>query len=178
MMEKLSLKRLALVGVVFVFNAVLAFRTQIVFFRFLFWFLIAVILLDIFVMAATRYGTRVIIRRRHPVRLIEGEMVQIETEIENEGVAATFNIVVEDEFFCAPPGQRLQRAGIDFLPPQYPLMMRYECICEIRGKYALGPCRVYYSDFWASLHFAEYLKTQYRIYTSIPEYLASTDFLP
>jgi len=103
-MEKLSLKRLALVGVVFVFNAVLAFRTQIVFFRFLFWFLIAVILLDIFVMAATRYGTRVIIRRRHPVRLIEGEMVQIETEIENEGVAATFNIVVEDEFFCALQG--------------------------------------------------------------------------
>lgn len=157
-MNKLSVKRLALVSVVFLFNGVLALRTPVVFFRFLFWFFIVSILTDAVLLAVTGYGMRITVKRRHPGRVDEGERIEIETEIENTGAAPVFNIVIEDDVSCAPEAQRIQRAGFDYLPQGYPMVVRYGCACEVRGKYTLGPCRLYRSDFLGLFTFSRILR--------------------
>ncbi|HQJ15642.1 MAG TPA: DUF58 domain-containing protein [Candidatus Omnitrophota bacterium] len=164
-MDRFSIKRLALVGVVFIFNGVLVLRTPVVFFRFLFWFFMVSVLIDAVGLAVTRYGMRVTVKRRHPGRVDEGDRIEIEIEIENTGAAPVFNTVIEDCISCAPEAQRIQRAEVDYLPSGYPMVVRWRCACEARGRYALGPCRLYYSDFFGLFTFSKILPdTESQIY--------------
>lgn len=156
-MEKSSLKRLVLFGIIFLFNAILALRTPVPFFRFLFWVFVAAALVDTLLLVVTLSAMRITVRRSHPGRVDEGDVIEFEVEVENTGRVPLFNIVIQDDLACASAGARIQHAAIDYLPVGYPMLVRYGCACERRGKYTLGPCTLFFSDFFGFFTFGQSL---------------------
>ncbi|HNQ49877.1 MAG TPA: DUF58 domain-containing protein [Candidatus Omnitrophota bacterium] len=152
-MKKNGVKRRVLAGIVIIFTGILALRVPIPFFNFLFWFFLGSLFMNMAAAAAMYHGARVTVKRTHPVRVDEGDLFEVTAEIENTGFVPAFNIIVEDILSCAPADKRLPRAAIDYLPAGYPVTVHYGCVCEMRGRYELGPCTLIFSDFLGLIFF-------------------------
>jgi uncharacterized protein (DUF58 family) len=145
-MGSISVKRWLMFGLFFVFDAILALRTSIPFFSFLFWFFVSIVFLSALFMYVAWYGLRVTIKRVHTDRVDENEVFEVDVEIENISNIPVFNLILEDNLSCAPQVLQKQYTAVDYLPFRYPILVRYTCVCEKRGGYRLGPCVAFVFD--------------------------------
>ena len=86
-------------------------------------------------------------RRLSATRVVPGQRVRIELEVENRSPATTSFVLLEDE---VPPAlgrpARLVRTG---LPARSSQRVAYSVVCRTRGRYHIGPLRIDISDPFA-----------------------------
>jgi len=152
-MEKMFLKRWIIASIIIIFTFIIAIRTSIAYYSFLFWFFMAVAGCGMASLCISRYSAKFKIRRRFPERVDEGDTLLMEMDVENTGFLPIFNIILVDHAYCAPEGRQEQFAVIDYIAPGYSMTLRNSCVCYKRGKYDIGPCTVYFLDFFGLFFF-------------------------
>lgn len=163
-MDKSYLKLWIISGIILFLVLVIAVRLSIAFFNFFFWFLAASFALSFVSCAYFRYTSRLSLKRRFPSKVDEGDILEIETEVENTGFFPVFNLVLEDTAGCAEEDARVQRAVIDYLPPKYAITLRHRCVCRKRGLYEIGPCAIFFFDFFGFMFLKKKMPVSDRVF--------------
>jgi uncharacterized protein (DUF58 family) len=83
-------------------------------------------------------------RRLSATKVLPGQRVRVELEIDNRAPAGTSFILLEDQM---PPALgRPARLVIPGLPPRASARAEYSVMCRSRGRYSIGPLRMDVSD--------------------------------
>ena len=86
-------------------------------------------------------------RRLSATRVVPGQRVRIELEVENRSPATTSFVLLEDE---VPPALgRPARLVLTGLPARSSQRVAYSVMCRTRGRYHIGPLRIDISDPFA-----------------------------
>jgi uncharacterized protein (DUF58 family) len=81
-----------------------------------------------------------------PHRLIEDDYLEIKLVIRNNSILPFFNFIISDFLACAPDEEKKFVAWFDYLGPKLNKILNYKCLCYKRGRYLIGPLRVYLFD--------------------------------
>ena len=84
--------------------------------------------------------------RQANARVVEDDILEIETEIRNRWLLPVFNIVIEENLSCALPEERNKRFLIEYLGARSFLKVKYSCLCFQRARYKIGPLIIYFFD--------------------------------
>ncbi|MDP2941117.1 MAG: DUF58 domain-containing protein [Candidatus Omnitrophota bacterium] len=132
--------------VVVAFNLLIALKTSIGVFYFLFWFLLSISALSLLWAAAAYLGSGLTLKRIVTDRAEEGGALHLEIEVRNTGHFPIFNAVAADNLTCAEAAEAKKWILVEFLLPRFSHAYKYSCLCSKRGLYKLGPLAVYFFD--------------------------------
>lgn len=132
--------------VVILADLYIALNSSILFFYFIFWLLITVSAMNCAWIVSSYFASRLSITRKVANKAEEDDEIDIELTMNNRGIVPCYNLVVEDVLACSDEGTRNRRTVVEFLGAKQQRTIRYRCRCFKRGKYALGPCSVYFFD--------------------------------
>jgi len=159
-MLKGYLKKWIFIALLLCASFVISLRTGMEFFSFFFWAILAIIMLSFGWMLVGYHASGVYFTRRIPQKIYEDDTLPIELQLENKSIFPLFNLVIEDHLPCAPFGERNKRLLIGHLPAGRQIDLSYDTACRLRGRYALGPIKVYFFDplgiFFVRKIFREY----------------------
>ena len=86
-------------------------------------------------------------RRLSATKVMPGQRVTVELEVENDSAVSTSFVLLEDHM---PPSLgRPARLVLTGLPGRNSQRVRYSMVCRTRGRYAIGPLRLDVSDPFA-----------------------------
>lgn len=142
---------------------IIGLKVAIGFFHFFFWFLVSIVLVNFIWLAIEYFGIKLHLARKVINRAEEGELLEIETFVENNSGLSAFNLVLEDNLACAQSEERKKLILIDFLRKRSGVKRRYTCRCPLRGKYRIGPLAIYFFDPLGLF----FLKKTYYIYSEV-----------
>ena len=145
-MLKLYIKKWAVFIIILISTFVIGVRTSMGFFHLLFWFLIAVIILSWAWILIEYFGVHLRLQRKTMSRVNENDVLELEATIQNQGFLPLFSLVVEDSLPCASKHEKKKFLFVDHLRGDFSITLKYHCLCPLRGKYRLGPYKVYYFD--------------------------------
>lgn len=145
-MPRLFFKKWAFLLVVICFNLIIGLRTSLGFFYFFFCFMLAILGLSLAWLLVEYFTVGLRLERKIVRRVEEGDALVIEARVENTGILPLFNIVIEDYLSCAEEGIRIKRNFLEHLWLKSSQEMKYGCICHKRGRYLLGPYKIYFFD--------------------------------
>jgi len=147
-MLKVFLKKWIFLFIIIIFDLIIALRTSIEFFHFFFWFLISVVTISLAWLTVEYFGTKLSLTRRSIATIEEGDILEIETVISNNGFLPIINFVLEDRLTFAISQEREKRFLLEYLGPRSTLNLKYRCLCLRRGRYEIGPFSIYLFDPW------------------------------
>ena len=147
-MLKVFLKKWIFLFIIIIFDLIIALRTSIEFFHFFFWFLISVVTISLAWLTVEYFGTKLSLTRRSIATIEEGDILEIETVISNNGFLPIINFVLEDRLTFAISQEREKRFLLEYLGPRSTLNLKYRCLCLRRGRYEIGPSSIYLFDPW------------------------------
>jgi uncharacterized protein (DUF58 family) len=140
------LKKLGLFLLVLAANFLISLRTEIGFFYWFFLFLSAILILSLFWVAVEYFGVKIRLERIVAGKVDSGDTLRVKAVLRNTGFLPVINLLLEDQLSCAPEGAKQARALIEYLGPGKTINVEYSCLCPRRGKYKLGPFRMYFFD--------------------------------
>ena len=159
-MLKGYLKKWLFIALLLCASFVISLRSGMEFFSFFFWAILAIILLSAGWMLIGYHASGIYFTRRIPQKIYEDDTLPIELQLNNKSVFPLFNLVIEDYLPCAPLGKQHKRLLIDYLPAGRQIDLSYDIVCRLRGRYSLGPVKVYFFDplgiFFVRKIFREY----------------------
>ena len=142
----------------------LGFRTGLDIFYFFFIFLAVVLVFDLLFFSISFFaGKSIKITRKAPEKIIEDDTLSVELTVVNQGFSPLTNILLEDFAGCAAD-ERQRKFFIDVFKPQQELTLTYECLCDLRGCYFLGPVKTIFSDFLGFFSFEIIWDVKKKIY--------------
>ena len=147
-------------------NFIIGYRTSIKFFYFFFGFLSCLIFLSLLWTILAALTSRISLARKAGGKVIEDDVLEIETTLINKTVLPLFNVVLEESLPCASAGERVKFVFFDFLAPGSSRVVKYSCVCPDRGKYMLGPFRAYFFDPLGLFFFEK----RYNVYSQVYVY--------
>lgn len=165
-MLKIFLKKWILLFILILFSFVIASRTGIEFFYFLFWFLIVMLSLGSSFTILEYFLTSLELDRIIGSKIEQDDYLVVETRITNRAIWPVFNLVLEDVLSCAEPAERKQATLLDYLAPKSSANIKYGCQCRLRGRYRVGPFSLYFFDPWGLF----FLKKTYPAHSEIYVY--------
>ncbi len=145
-MVKLYVKKWIVLFLTLVSSFIIGIRTSMGFFHLLFWFLIAFIAISWAWILLEYFGIRLYVQRKTVNRVNEDDVLEVEALIRNKSFLPIFNVVLEDYLPCAPEEEKRKSLLVDHLGGGFSKNLEYQCLCPLRGKYRLGPFKVYYFD--------------------------------
>lgn len=159
-MLKLYWKRWAVLFVTLVSSFIIGIRTSMGFFHLLFWFLSALITISWAWILIEYFGVRLHLKRKTLKQVTEDDELEVEAFIRNSSFLPLLSLGLEDYLPCAAEEERKKMLFLDHLGGGFSKNLEYHCLCPLRGKYRLGPFRVYYFDplglFFLKRVFKEY----------------------
>lgn len=156
-------KKWALLLLLLIANFVISLRTQIGFFYWFFWFLVAVAALSFLWITIEFIGIRPEFKRIVPGKADAGDTIEIKTAFTNASFLPAVNLLLKDYLACASPGLAGKWFLVEYLGAGQSLSIKYSCLCNRRGKYKLGPFTLYFFDPLGLF----FLKRTYHLYTEI-----------
>lgn len=166
-MLKEFLKKWLFLSLIIISDLIIALRIGNDFFYFLFWFLVSVIVVSFILLLVEYYFLKKIyLERRFSHRIEEGDTLQVETTIRNNGFLPFLNIVLEDNLGSAINEEKQKMSLLGYLRGKSSVGLKYSCLCPQRGKYKIGPFFIYIFDPWGLF----FLKKSYRIYSELYVY--------
>jgi len=165
-MFKIFSKKIIFIFVILAFNLIIGVRTSIDIFYLFFWFLAATLAINFFWVTLEYLGVRLYLERNIVAKIEEDDTVDIEVNIKNNGWVPAVNFVLEDCLTCAAPNETQRLTLIDYLGRRSAVRLRYSSICPKRGRYILGPFRVYFFDPFGLFFF----KKTYDVYSELYVY--------
>lgn len=145
-MLRIFLKKWVFLLVIIVFNLIIGLKTSALVLFFFFWLLLSLISCSLLWLAVEYFAVNLYLSRQVNARVVEDDMLEIETEIRNRWLLPVFNIVIEENLSCALPEERNKRLLIEYLGASSSLKVKYSCLCFRRGRYKIGPLAVYFFD--------------------------------
>lgn len=145
-MFKIFSKKLLVILLILISSFIIGLRTSIGFFYLFFWFLSAVLSLGLIWVTLEYFGAGLSFARNTPNRIQEGDILEIETAITNNGFMPLFNFVLGDYLGCASYQGKQESVLIDYLGRRVSFKVKYGCPCPNRGRYAIGPITAYFFD--------------------------------
>ena len=125
--------------IVALFSFILGSRTNIEIFYLIFSLFVMIAIADIILLISNILSIKKIqIVRDVPSKIIEGELLNINLTLYNQGAYPLFNVELNDFLGCASKNRNIN-LFIDWLNPKSKFEENYNCICMQRGKYAVGP---------------------------------------
>ena len=112
------------------------------------------------------FATNLNLSRKVISRIEEGDILDTEIVIKNNGILPVFNLVLEDRLPCASSGERERKVLVEYLGREFPLRLKYSCLCPQRGRYTIGPLTAYFFDPLGLF----FLKRTYSLYAELYVY--------
>jgi|GEM_PF-442627 len=145
---------------------IIGFRTSIKFFYFFFGFISCLTVLSLLWISLAVITARISLVRRVSGKVVEDDTLEIETTLVNKTILPLFNVALEEFLSCAPSGEKNRSFLFDYLSPFSARAVKYSCVCPDRGKYTLGPFKVYFFDPLGLFFFAR----AYPVYSQVYVY--------
>jgi uncharacterized protein (DUF58 family) len=165
-MLRASLKKWLFLFTIIIFNLVIALRTSLGFFYFFFFLLVVNLIISFSWLAIEYFFSGLYLARNMPGRVVEEDYLQVEAHLRNKGIIPLFNFILADEFPCAGSSSGRKTVLIQYLGANSSLSFKYQCLCQQRGKYRIGPFSVYLFDPWGIF----FIKKTYYIYSELYVY--------
>ena len=127
-------------------NLLIASRTHLQAFYFIFWFLVTLVALSFLYVTAVLVTAQLSITRTVTDKIEEDDVLKLCAQVENKGMFPLFNLVIEDTLACASLEERHKRMCVDDIQPHSSRLIRYQCRCPKRGIFGIGPFAVYFFD--------------------------------
>lgn len=141
-------------------------RTSLEFFYFFFWFLLSLIGVCLFWVAAEFMGAKLYLTRHNLNKITEDDFLEIEMSVRNRWFLPIFNFTISDHLSCAASSEKNKVILVEFLGARSSLRIKYSCFCPQRGKYNIGPFSVYFFDPFNLFFF----KKTYPLYSDLYVY--------
>ncbi len=103
-------------------------------------------MVSLFWLALTLLAGQLKISRKMISRVTEGEILEVEAEINSLSFLPVFNFTLEDNFSGVASREEKKQFFIGFLGPKSSCRIKYEYLCYKRGEYQAGPFAVYFFD--------------------------------
>lgn len=145
-MFKLYLKKWIFLFIIIIFNLIIGLKTYIGFFHFFFWFLIFTVVASLLWVLAECLLARLYLVRKVISKVVEDDILEIETTIKNNSFLPLFNFILEDQLSCTIPEEKQKWILSEYLGARSSLKIKYNCLCYKRGRYRIGPFIVYFFD--------------------------------
>ncbi|MCM8796912.1 MAG: DUF58 domain-containing protein [Candidatus Omnitrophica bacterium] len=145
-MRRLLIKRWLFLGFIILANLFIALKTGADFFYFSFLFLTALVCIDYLWLFITYYLAELHIEQRSPKRTEEGQFIKVEVSVKNQGLLSLGTLVLESNLACEVEEKRLERLALEYLPVGSTRTVSFSGNAYKRGRYDIGPCRVYFFD--------------------------------
>lgn len=165
-MLKIFLRKWIFLFVLTIFDLIIALRTSIDFFYFLFWFLVTLVIISFAWVAIGYVSAKLSFQRKIPGKIEEEDALEIETVVDNIGFLPILNLLLEDYLPCAIPTEREKIILLEYFEPKSSLVIKYHCQCPRRGRYKIGPFFIYFFDPLGLF----FLKRAYFIYSELYVY--------
>lgn len=165
-MVRLFIKKWVFLFIIIVFDLIIGLRVSLEFFFFFLWFLLFLMSISLLWLMVEYFGGKLHLSREMISKVVEGDILHIETEIKNRGFFPLFNLVIEDKLSPALPQEGNKWILSEYLGTGSFIRLEYSCICHQRGKYRIGPFAVYFFDPFNLL----FLKKVYYIYSELYVY--------
>ena len=160
------LKRCVLFGILLAASLIIAVRTALGFYYFLFWLLFSLAAISLSCLLAGYFLSRISLERKIAPRVEEGDTVEAETLCRNAGIFPALNLVIEDRLGFAPAAQVCQRLPVEYLDRRYSGRVKYRAKARRRGRFFLGPYALYFFDPFGLF----FLKKGYRFHGELYVY--------
>lgn len=130
----------------FVASLLIGLKTTREFFFFFAYFLLSASAVSFLWLLLTFLAGQLQVSRKMISRVTEGDILEVETEINSVSFLPVFNLTLEDNFSCVVPTEEKKRFFIGYLGPKSFLRITYKYLCYKRGEYKAGPFVVYFFD--------------------------------
>ncbi|MBN1913811.1 MAG: DUF58 domain-containing protein [Candidatus Omnitrophica bacterium] len=145
-MFKQFLKKWSFLFIIIALDYIIALRTSIEFYNFFFLVLLSLSGVSVIWILLGYLFVEVDLERNFSYKIEEDDYLDIEVKIKNRSFLPLFNFVLEDHLACAQEGDRGRKAFLEYIRPRSSISVKYGCFCPLRGRYLIGPFKVYIFD--------------------------------
>ncbi|MDP8259480.1 MAG: DUF58 domain-containing protein [Candidatus Gygaella obscura] len=165
-MLKTFIKKWVFIFVLLVFSFIGSLKSHIVFFNIFFWILLSIISLELLCVVVVFFAARFSFKRILPYKSVEDEEITIKTEVKNRSFLPCFNLVLEDFVYCAAPSRQKHTIIFEYIGPKKKVDLVYRCFCYKRGRYNIGPLKIFFFGPFGLAFF----KRKYDVFSEIYVY--------
>jgi len=132
--------------VLLAFSFFMSLKTSYVIFCYFFWALFSVLSVSFIWLILVYSSRKLYLQRKITLKIEEDDTAEIVLEVINKSFLPIYDIVVEDYLSCAYLQERQKLIMLDCLKSNFSSRLRYHCLCPQRGRYDVGPLKVYFFD--------------------------------
>ncbi len=162
-MLKIFIKKWIFIFFLLLFSLIGSLKSHIAFFNIFFWILLSIIFLELFWVSLAYFTARFSFERNLPYKSVEDDTITIKTNVINKTILPFFNLVLEDYVYCEEPTRQKHTTMFEFIGPKKILTLTYRCFCYKRGRYNIGPLKVFFFGPFGLLFF----KRKYEVFSEI-----------
>jgi len=113
------------------------------------------------------------ISRKVQDSITEGEVLNIELSVDNQGFLPFVNVSLNDFLGCAEKEKKVE-FFVNWVNPRGSFKIKYDCLCNQRGRYILGPISITFYGFLGLFYIRRVVSTKKVIYVYVKTFNIKT----